>query len=223
MSKKKSRIHLARANVVGVIHTPDGFQKARRADLSAVEVRADSLPCPPLPAELSSLPHPVILTVRRFDEGGTRPLADATRLALYLELLPAADAVDLEIKSLRALREVAAAAARAGKFLILSHHDFNATPTLARLRTIAARARDEGADIVKIATKTETAADIARLLTLLDESRAPLAIMGMGTLGRAARLLFARAGSVLNYGWLDKPQVPGQWSAIEFRDLLARA
>jgi len=223
MSKKKSRIHLARANVVGVIHTPAGFQQARRADLSAVEVRADTLPRPPLPAELSDLPHPVILTVRCFDEGGARPLADATRLALYLELLPAAAAVDLETKSLPALREVATAAARADKPLILSHHDFNATPTLARLRTIAARARDEGADIVKIATKTETAADIARLLTLLDESPGPLAIMGMGTLGRAARLLFARAGSVLNYGWLDKPQVPGQWSAIEFRDLLARS
>ena len=222
MSKKKRRIHLAHPNIVGVIHTPAGFPLARRTDLSAVEVRVDTLPRPPLPEELSRLPHPVILTVRRFDEGGARPLADATRLSLYLELLPAADAVDLETQSLRALREVATVAARAGKPLILSHHDFHTTPSLARLRTIAARARDAGADIVKIATKTETAADIARLLTLLDKSSTPLAVMGMGTLGRAARLLFARAGSVLNYGWLDKPQVPGQWSAIEFHDLLAR-
>jgi len=26
----------------------------------------------------------------------------------------------------------------------------------------------------------------------------------------------------LNYGWLDKPQVSGQWSAKEFLELLAR-
>ena len=223
MSEKKRRIHLDRPNVVGVIHTSSGFKQAIRADLDAVEVRVDTLPRPPLPAELARLPHPVILTVRRFDEGGARPLTDSARLALYLELLPAASAVDLETKSLRSLRAVAAAAHRARKPLILSHHDFHTTPTLARLRTIAARARDNGADIVKIATKTESAADIARLLNLLDESESPLAVMGMGTLGRAARLLFARAGSVLNYGWLDQPQVPGQWGAVEFRKLLARA
>ena len=196
MSEKKRRIHLTRPNVVGVIHSSAGFQQAIRADLDAVEVRVDALPRPPGPAEFLSLPHPVILTVRRFDEGGARPLTDTARLALYLELLPTVSAVDLETKSLR---------------------------TLARLRTIAARARDNGADIVKIATKTETAGDIARLLTLLEEFPSPLAVMGMGTLGRAARLLFARAGSVLNYGWLDKPQVPGQWGAVEFRELLARA
>ena len=223
MSEKKSRIHLNRPNVVGVIHTSHGFKHAVRADLDAVEVRVDALPRPPLPAELARLPHPVILTVRRFDEGGARPLTNTTRLALYLELLPAASAVDLETKSLRALDEVAMAARRARKTVILSHHDFQGTPTLTRLRTIAARARDDGADIVKIATKTETAADVARLLTLLDGSDAPLAVMGMGSLGRAARLLFARAGSVLNYGWLDQPQVPGQWGAVEFRELLARA
>ena len=223
MSEKKRRIHLTRPNVVGVIHSSAGFQQAIRADLDAVEVRVDALPRPPGPAEFLSLPHPVILTVRRFDEGGARPLTDTARLALYLELLPTVSAVDLETKSLRTIGEAAAAARRARKSLILSHHDFQATPTLARLRTIAARARDNGADIVKIATKTETAGDIARLLTLLEEFPSPLAVMGMGTLGRAARVLFARAGSVLNYGWLDKPQVPGQWGAVEFRELLARA
>ncbi len=223
MPEKKRGIHSVRPNVVGVVHTSAGFKHAARARLDAVEIRVDTLPRPPRPAELTALPHPVLVTVRRFDEGGALPLDDSTRLALYLELLPAAAAVDLEITSLRALREVAAAAHLANKTLVLSHHDFHGTPTLARLRAIAARARDEGAGIVKIATKTETPADVARLLTLLDQSQAPLAVMGMGTLGRAARLLFARAGSVLNYGWLDKPQVPGQWGAVEFRDLLARA
>jgi 3-dehydroquinate dehydratase-1 len=82
--------------------------------------------------------------------------------------------------------------------------------------------RGLGADIVKIAVKTETVAEVSRLLALLEDASGPLAVMGMGALGRASRLLFAKAGSVLNYGWLDKPQVPGQWSAKEFIDLLAR-
>lgn len=223
MRKKERRIDLNKPNVVGVVHTLPGFRLATRAALDAAEVRADILPRPPLPAELSALPVPVILTVRRFDEGGARPLTDGAREALYLELLPAAAAIDIELKSSAALGSVIAAARRLRKPVILSFHDFKTTPTMPRLRTLATRARDEGADVVKLATKTETPAEIARLLTLLGESKEPLAVMGMGALGRASRLLFARAGSILNYGWLDKPLVPGQWSAAEFRDLLTRA
>lgn len=223
MEKKKRRIRLVRPNVVGVVHTPGGFRQSRRVDVDAVEVRVDLLPGPPRADEIAGILQPVILTVRRFDEGGGRPLTEAARLALYLELLPAAAAVDLELRSVGVLGEVVQAARRAKKPVILSFHDFESTPSLARLRSLAVRAREAGADAVKIATKTETAADMARLLTLLGESRAPLAVMGMGTLGRAARLLLARAGSVLNYGWLDRPLVPGQWSAAEFRELLARA
>jgi 3-dehydroquinate dehydratase-1 len=39
--------------------------------------------------------------------------------------------------------------------------------------------------------------------------------MGMGPLGKVSRLVLAAAGSRLNYGYLDKPQVPGQWPAPE--------
>jgi 3-dehydroquinate dehydratase-1 len=37
----------------------------------------------------------------------------------------------------------------------------------------------------------------------------------MGPLGRISRLVLAAAGSRLNYGYLDRPQVPGQWPAAE--------
>jgi 3-dehydroquinate dehydratase-1 len=39
--------------------------------------------------------------------------------------------------------------------------------------------------------------------------------MGMGPLGKVSRLVLAAAGSRLNYGYLDKPQVAGQWPALE--------
>jgi 3-dehydroquinate dehydratase I len=222
MRKKKSRIPLTQANLVGVIHTPAGFKLALRAAVEALEVRVDTLPRPPLPEEIAVLPQSVILTIRSFSEGGARPLTDATRLALYLELLPAANAVDIELRSVSALKEAVDAALASKKTVILSFHDFQGTPSQARLRTLVARARDKGADIIKIATKTTTPADIARLLNLQAATESPLAVMGMGPLGRAARLLFACSGSTLNYGWIDKPLVPGQWSAREFRDLLIR-
>lgn len=223
MRQKQRRIPLNKSNIVGVIHTNAGFAAAAQSPLDAVEVRADMLPQPPSRDQMSSLAVPAILTVRRFDEGGSLQISDAERLDLYLELLPAAAAVDIEGRSLRAFGELIEAAHRAKKTVIVSFHDFEITPPLPRLRAWAAKAREGGADVVKIAAKTEKPADVARLLTLQDETRTPLAVMGMGTLGRASRLLFARAGSVLNYGWLAEPQVPGQWSAPDLRDLLARA
>lgn len=223
MRKKKSGIPLTQANLVGVIHTSVGFKQAGRAPVDVLEVRADTLPRPPLPEEIAALPHPVILTVRGQLEGGARPLTDPTRLALYEELLPGAAAIDIELSSAKALAGAIAAAQKKKKTVILSFHDFQETPSLPRLRRLVARAREAGADIVKIATMTTSPAEIARLLTLQAEVSSPLAVMGMGPLGRAARLLFACAGSSLNYGWIDHPLVPGQWSATEFRELLDRA
>jgi 3-dehydroquinate dehydratase-1 len=141
---------------------------------------------------------------------------------LYFAFLPVAAAVDVEIQSTKRLQKLLEALRREGKALIVSFHDFEATPSLAKLRNIRAKARNSGADIVKIATKTEKPTDVARLLVLLEETSLPLAVMGIGSLGRASRLLFANAGSVLNYGWLDQAQIAGQWSAREFLELLDR-
>ena len=209
--------------MIGVIHTLGGFAEAAKTALDAVEVRVDALPhCPSL-REVAALPVPAILTVRRPDEGGAKPVTEEEQLAFYRGLVPAVAAVDIEVRATKRLLPVLETVRSEKKALIISFHDFESTPSLARLRALSARARSEGADIVKIAAKTETPMEVARLLVLLQEAPGPLAVMGMGALGRASRLLFAKAGSALNYGWLDRPQVPGQWSAKEFRELLARA
>jgi len=98
---------------------------------------------------------------------------------------------------------------------VISFHDFRGTPSLKRLREIFRCSRLAGADIVKIATHVGGARDLAVLLQLQASARAPLATMGMGPLGKVSRLVLAAAGSRLNYGYLDKPQVPGQWPALE--------
>ncbi len=225
MRQKQSRINLSRANIVGTIHTAGGFAAAGKSAVDAVEVRVDALPKPPEVARIVELKQPAILTVRRFEEGGSRPLGDAHRAELYLELMPAAAAIDVEVASLRrrALQPVLAAARDLKMPVIASFHDFNTTPSLLRLKSVVTRAREAGADVVKIATKTEHPADVAILLVLLEQLDGPVSVMGMGRLGRASRLLLAKAGSVLNYAWLDKPQVPGQWSALDFCPLFASA
>ena len=212
-----------RPNVVGTIHSAGGFSAAAGTAITAAEVRVDLLPVVPRTIDFEAVPVPVILTVRRRDEGGGKAWTDAERRALYLKYLPFVRAIDIEGRSLHSLRKIVEAAKTAGCAIIVSYHDFSGTPSLAQMRKYETAARAAGADVVKIASTTTRPAEVARLLDLLDGASGPLAVMGMGKLGRASRLLFARAGSVLNYGWLDRPQVPGQWGAGEFCDLLARA
>lgn len=224
MSKKKCRIDLKRANLVGTIHSPGGFAAAKKfaSLLDAAEVRVDCHPRPLALSDLTALTVPILLTVRRQDEGGARPLSESEREFLYHELLPAAAAVDVEVRSIERLRSVVETARKARVAVVASYHDFEATPTVRKMKSVAARARQAGADIVKIAARAETPSAVGRLLEALETVPGPLSIMAMGSLGRASRLLFAQSGSVLNYGWLDKPQVSGQWGAVEFRQLLQR-
>ncbi len=218
----EKRIDPGRPNMVGVIHTPGGFSQAGIPGLDAVEVRVDALSLPPLARQIAELPVAPIVTVRRAEEGGLQAISDEDRRERYLALLPAAAAVDLELRSAEGMSDLRDSVLRNRKTLILSFHDFEGTPSLSELENMCAKMRDLGANILKIATKTENINGVTRLLNLLERSATPLAVMGMGSLGRASRLLFAKAGSVLNYGWLDKPQVSGQWSAKEFLEFLAR-
>ena len=68
---------------------------------------------------------------------------------------------------------------------------------------------------MKVAAHLRTPNDLAALLILQGTTKVPLATMGMGPLGKVSRLVLAAAGSRLNYGYLDKPQVAGQWPALE--------
>ena len=168
-------------------------------------------------------PRPLIVTVRHPSEGGlAAALPCETRRSLYERFLPAASWLDIEVRSLPTLADVAAHARERGCRVIASFHDFQGTPNLRRLRTLAVRAAEAGADVFKVAATTRTPGELARLLDLLGEVRdLPLAVMGMGPLGKVSRLTLAAAGSVFCYGYLgDEAQVPGQWPAALLRERL---
>lgn len=192
---------------------------AQLRGLDFVEWRADCMG--PLPDPLPNFRCPVLLTARDPAEGGRSALPAAARRALLIDGLPRVALVDIEIRNLNRLSGVVAAAREGQVNVVGSFHDFQKTPSLLRLRDQVRRARDAGAHAVKIATAAQDPSDIARLLDILSTSPIPASVMAMGPLGMASRLLFASAGSVLNYGWIDRPNVPGQWAALELRRLLA--
>ena len=131
--------------------------------------------------------------------------------------------VDVELRSAVAMREVLAAAKNRGIGIVVSAHYFHRTPTLAQMRERRKRAFAAGADIFKLAALADSPASVARLIDFVSTGKArSLAVMGMGKLGQVSRLVLACAGSALNYGYLDKPNAPGQWEARELKRLLVR-
>jgi 3-dehydroquinate dehydratase-1 len=206
--------------VVGIVDSPAALRAAgrlQRGEVDFLEWRADFLGTGIVKSKI-----PWIITARHPAEGGQNGMSPAARREALLELLPAAALVDVEIRSLGGMEKVLSEARKAGVGVIASFHDFQKTPSTARLQALVKQASDAGADVLKIATHTSTPGDVAQLLDLLDQAPLPLAVMGMGPLGMASRVMLAAAGSVLNYGWLHQPNVTGQWSAKDLRGILKK-
>ena len=225
---KKMRVAAGgRPLVVGVVHSPETLQAAlalppapAAPDWLELRVDAFSTPVAELDELLAASPRPLLVTVRRPDEGGLNPVLEASRRAeLYAEFLPVVAAIDVEVRSLAELGKTVDAARAAGVLVVASYHDFTGTPPLSDLLAAARLALAAGAEVFKVATTAKTSGDLAVLFQLLDA--APdivISAMGMGRLGRASRPALAAAGSALNYGYLgDAPQVPGQWPVAALR------
>lgn len=164
----------------------------------------------------------MIATARHPGEGGAGELSLSRRRALLEAAIPWAAAIDVELRSSKQLAPVIARAHQHGRTVIFSHHDFAATPPLSTLRRLAVKAAGEGADLFKVAAFLRDPADLRRLIEFQSgKNPIPVAAMGMGRAGRFSRLVLAGFGAPLCYGWLGKPQVPGQWPAADLRPLLA--
>ncbi len=214
--------------VVGAAHTPVGLklaQKLRPEDSDVVEIRVDALLDHLLEIErtLPNLAVPALITVRHPAEAGIGNLSAARRLELIRRFLPHAAYVDIELRSTPGFRNLIDEVKASGAKLVVSDHHFQKTPTLAQMLERQKRAFKAGADIFKIAALLPGPGEFARILEFAGKpAPGPRAIMGMGQFGQVSRIALAQAGSVLNYGYLDRPNAPGQWEARELKQLLAR-
>ncbi len=224
---KNSRDLREKPHIVAAVHSPGALHRAaqiRPGEVDLLEIRVDNFALDPAPLlkVLPKLRIPLLITVRHPAEGGAHGLTFARRRALYLQFLPYATLLDLELRSWEKLSDVVAAARRAEVPVIASAHHFHAMPTAATVQRTIRRAQAAGADICKIAALAETPLAVAALLVLLGKKQPlPLSVMGMGRFGKVSRLLFAQAGSILNYGYLDRPNASGQWEATVLKKRLA--
>jgi 3-dehydroquinate dehydratase-1 len=213
---------------VAVIASRADLLRAKRILAAAdfLELRLDALApiVDQVERAIPSLKTPVIITARHPREGGANNLDAAHRAALLLRFLSRAAYIDIELRALSELASIYRQARRKKIGVIISVHYLKETPRLTLLRRAANRAVEARADIFKIVTRTDTAKQLEGLLDFFDEQHVdlPMSAMGIGKLGRSARLDLARRGSVLNYVHLGRTQVAGQLSISEWRKFLPR-
>ena len=154
---------------------------------------------------------PTLATIRSKDEGGYWAGDEPSRLRLYETLMPEVDAVDVELASTEIRAGVVAAARSHGAVAVLSHHDFTATPSAARLDELAEEGFAAGADLVKISTMAQGPDDLRTLtdFTLRHHHRGVIAI-AMGPEGAASRIMLPVLGSRITYSSIGGRPAPGQ-------------
>lgn len=212
--------------IAGVIFSRADFQRAvrMRNPPDLFELRLDALAgsIDAVRDGIEKLRAPLIITARHPREGGANDLSAGERGKLLLAFLTHATYIDIEMRSARAFGAVLQAAQARKIKLIVSFHDFRGTPDASRLDEMARAAQSLGPAMVKIATRTDTRAQMERLLRFFERhcARTRIAVMGIGKLGRISRLEFARRGCALNYAHLGTPQAAGQLSIAELRAAL---
>ncbi len=170
---------------------------------------------------------PMILTFRTQAEGGSKPISDADYAALYATLLRGGFTQLIDVEMFRDPERVAALVAQAhaaGVKVVMSSHDFHATP--AREEIVARLLRQEamGADVLKIAVMPRDAGDVLALLDatwqVRQRSSKPLLTMSMGGTGVVSRLAGETFGQALTFGMIGTPSAPGQVEVEKLQQVL---
>ena len=237
MTTRSSTKDGRRPRVVGVIMSQTDLDLAirmrERPDL--FELRLDHLVRPPsvaaatcgateivdeLQEKVSRLRAPLIVTARHPQEGGANKLNLRQRRDLLSRFLPHARYIDIELRSAAGLHSLSKLARKKNVRRIISFHDLKTTPDLRGLQVKARRAKSLGADVFKVATRTDTPAQLARLLDFITKKDRDLAVsaMGIGKLGAISRVLLAYRGSALVYGSVSAASdIEGQMSLKQLR------
>jgi 3-dehydroquinate dehydratase/shikimate dehydrogenase len=191
---------------------------AVRDEADLLEVRADFAPGLDLGRVLAARTRPLVLTCRPRSEGGQWPDEDAEgRHRILREGAERGfDYVDVELAS--GFDDVARS--RAGRGLIVSHHDLEGVP--ADLPGLASLMAATGADVVKIVGTARSVSDLGRMTQFArgwgrEASSTPgrrpgLVALAMGPLGLPSRVLGGRHHAPFTYASPEagRESAPGQ-------------
>jgi 3-dehydroquinate dehydratase-1 len=163
------------------------------------EIRLDQLDLNPRQIEsVFSKSDKLIATCR------TGKYSDQDRLSqLKTAVAAGAGFIDIEVESEPSyLRELVSFCRDYECKIIVSHHDYNGTPSFEALRAIVEQCFASGADIAKIACMAHSKADSSRILALYEEQR-PLVAIAMGIHGKITRVAATLLGAPFTFASLQ--------------------
>lgn len=164
-----------------------------------------------------------LITIRSAAEGGRWNGSEEQRLQLYTQLMPQADAIDIELSSDTIRDAVLEQAARHGVLKVISYHNFAQTPEDRFLEQLLQQGKARGADLVKISVLGRTEADVRRMARFtLEHASEGIITICMGESGTVSRVLFPALGSRLTYANIGLGTGLGQLRYDALCDMMRR-
>lgn len=197
--------------------------KARDLGADLLEWRLDVTKSPEVADILLQAPLPVIATVRSTDHGGRFSGSKAEQLRLLLQAAEGGctyldwefhpgEALPVELSQIR-------------DQVILSHHNFQETPSEGELASLLEEMAATKAGVVKIVTRAQRMEDNFSLLRLIRHGRKQglqVVAFCLGSLGRISRVTCLFVGAAFTYAALETgaEAAPGQLTLSEMHQVL---
>lgn len=171
---------------------------------------------------------PLLFTFRTAREGGEKDMEPQA----YAKLNKAAaetghvDLVDVEaFTGDEVVKDLIAAAHKAGVKVVASNHDFDKTPEQADIVGRLCKMQELGADLSKIAVMPQNKKDVITLLAATEEmtrkyADRPVVTMSMAGTGVISRLCGEVFGSALTFGAARRASAPGQMGVHDLETVL---
>ncbi|MBU0706604.1 type I 3-dehydroquinate dehydratase [Patescibacteria group bacterium] len=198
------------------------YKAAKKADLA--ELWLDFIGDLDLKSLLGKKPLPVVCVCKRPADKGKFRGSFAQLSEILLQAIHfGADYVDIPFRMPKNLNNKIVQQARKKKCkIIISHHDFKATPDYPKLVKLADSIKKRGADVIKIATHANDLQDTINIISLasyVKSLKMPHILISMGQKCILSRILTPTLGGEMMFATLNKKgqTAPGQLSVRELR------
>jgi len=161
--------------------------------------------------------HPNLIATCRPDTMGI----EAQRELLLTAIESGAAYVDVEVEAPSSFKKEMVELAHAkGCKVIVSYHNYSDTPDKETLQGMMVEMMDDGADILKLATMANSAADAARILSLYENPIKPMVALAMGEAGKVTRVAIPLLGAPFTFAAPEgAATAPGQLTDSEMNTI----
>lgn len=167
---------------------------------------------------------PLIFTFRSVKEGGQNECCDDDRSRVIQSVIQSRlfDFIDVELNSEAGfLLEIQKSCEGNICKMVVSHHDFEKTPTEEEMLQSAQKAKMMGADLLKLAYMANDSSDVLRMFKVnqtvqISEDLQMIGIC-MGEIGKISRVIGYQFGSAMTYASIVGTTAPGQMSIEKIR------